>query len=487
MGVYSCGDNDDFSSQHVLTDAEIAEMHRQDSIDSVNRSKLDVDFLLEYTTEITISSQSYDGSTVDVETDKLAEFLGLSEEDFLAGIDGQTGPTITGYAIEQGTHAIVNTKSNSNSSWGHWWSADGKVMDWGDGPSTFCEFNTETKQFTVGQYPGKLVAGQTYVMIECLKYEDKRVGVQITATAKERGSVSATVVSTQNLSVTQYPRVTFDSDAVEFDVNKVMSDLGVSSMNDVSVIGVKADGSYEQECTATNGFWYDKDGYPGSYGSDASIYVEYYGMGDEVDESDLNKLYVGQYPGDSDGGLSAGYSTNVQLGFMANSKVVMINIAFKVVAYDDPETAPSGTPADATANVTIEKTWDNTYSNVQSDVAEVLRNAFKMTTYQIHQALVNKELQVYVDEAGTEAPSYTSDSSNGNRGYWLDANGKSCAYADGQVFCCLGTTPTSLYFYAGNHPSNCLENTTVTTKYVVSCKGVNVTFNITIKVGAAAE
>jgi len=484
MGVYSCGDNEDFSSAHVLTDAEMAEMHRQDSIDSVNRSKIDADLVLEYTVEDYPSASIWTNQMLQIDLDAIGDCFGLTAAEVQSGINGESGaPDISGFAIQGSTHADYATASTTNGTWGHWFDLNGDAGTWSDLTSLntirfYCEW--QETQFCIGQYPGNVAAGETYTAIEGLSYQGKRVAVVINVNFVERGEVSATVAGTQEFTVTQNPRTGYDSDAIEFDANKVMSDLGVSSMKDVTVVGVNADGSYNQECTATNGFWYDMDGNPGVYGENSSVYIEYYGLEDGAEESDMNKIYLGQFPS----ALSAGFSKSFKYGFMANNKIEMFTVNFTCEAYQDPETAPTGTPTTDTAlDVTIEKTWDDTYSNVQYDIKEALRNAFKMTTYQIFQAAVNGDLKVYVDEAAEAAPEYTSDNGGGKAGYWLGADGKSCDWANGQVFLCFGSSETELYLYAGNHPSNCVPNTTVTTKYVITCNGGAVTLNVTVKVG----
>lgn len=50
-GIIGCGDNSDFSNPHVLTADEVAELHRQDSLDSVRRAQINADLILEYTVE----------------------------------------------------------------------------------------------------------------------------------------------------------------------------------------------------------------------------------------------------------------------------------------------------------------------------------------------------------------------------------------------------------------------------------------------------
>lgn len=105
----------------------------------------------------------------------------------------------------------------------------------------------------------------------------------------------------------------------------------------------------------------------------------------------------------------------VKYGILANNKIAMIEITVNVVPYDDPETAPTGDPKTLEQTVSLSKAYDNTYSSVQFDIKEVLRDAFKMTTYQIHRARVSGDLKIYCGEETTEAPSYTADVP----GYWL--------------------------------------------------------------------
>ena len=48
-GLISCEDYDEFSKLHDLTDAEIAEIARQDSIEKAQKEMINADLLLEYT------------------------------------------------------------------------------------------------------------------------------------------------------------------------------------------------------------------------------------------------------------------------------------------------------------------------------------------------------------------------------------------------------------------------------------------------------
>ena len=380
-GIISCGDNEDFSSMHVLTDDEIAEIARQDSIEEAQKNMINADMILEYSMDITISASLYDGGTLEIELDKIAEKFGITEEELVAGIAGESGaPEVKGFAIAGTTHADIASASNTNAPWGHWWDANGDLTAWGDDAMVFAEFYPEDAFFTIGQYPGHLAEGQTVTFIEALKYNETRVAVVITVNAIAAGQVTAEVVSEQDLTIDVTPKSVYDADSVQFDLNTVLSDLGVSSMEEVTYVGVNADGSYNQEAVTVNGFWYDFDGFVGAWGDDASVYTEHSPSSDYV--------RIGQYPDH----LAAGETYTIHYGFMANNKIVMLNITVNVIGYVDPETPPTGDPESVTIDVELSKEYSDDYASVTFDVKETLRNAFKMTTYQIHQAINSGEL-----------------------------------------------------------------------------------------------
>jgi len=467
-GLFSCVDNEDFSSVHEMTADEIAEIARQDSILQAQKEKINADLVLEYSIEIITSKSLYDGTAVTVEMDKIADLFGISEEEVLAGINGESGaPEIKGFVIEGTTYSDAGSMTNTNAPWGHWWDAEGDLSEWGDEAMVFCEFDTETSVFNVGQYPGHLIEGQTIKVIECLKYNEQRVAVVITVNAVARGKLSATVVSTQDLAINITPKSSSDPDSLQFDLDQTLLDLGVSSMDEVSFVGVNEDGSYNQEIVTTNGFWYDMNGFVGEYGDSASVYTDY-------GDFSTDKISLGQYPGH----LTAGQIFVIKYGLLANSKIVMLNVTVNVIAYEDPETAPTGDSENLSTDITLSKAYTDDYARVTSDVKEILRNAFKMTTYQIHQAIDSGEFKLYEGEVVETDPVYTSDVP----GYWLLENGTVGEWADGVVYCCIGHSETELFIYGGNHPDNAVAGNSVTSKYIATCNGGSVSFNITFNV-----
>ena len=137
----SCGDNEDFWGPHTLTDDEIAEMHRQDSIAEENRKRINADLILEYTVEFYLSANSYDGAPVEIDMDKIASELGVDKDALGAALNGEGGIDVKGFAIEGSSHADNMTSSNSGAYWGHWWDKDGNVKNWGDEAMVFAEFS----------------------------------------------------------------------------------------------------------------------------------------------------------------------------------------------------------------------------------------------------------------------------------------------------------------------------------------------------------
>jgi hypothetical protein len=471
FGIISCDDNADYTGEHVLTQDEIDEIRRQDSIDSVMREKINADLILEYSVDVNISQTSHDGTNLNIDLDKIAEQFGITVEQLLAGIAGESGaPEVKGFAIEGSTHADNNVKTNTNGPWGHWWDSNGDVITYGDGAMVYAEFDAEVGRFHVGQYPAHLTKGQSIKFIEALKYNEIRVAVVITANATVPGEITASVVNTQKLSINVSPKSDYNADPLDFDLEQTMKDLGISSMDDIQFLGVNEDGSYAQEAVTGTGFWYDKNGFVGEYGDNASVYTTY-------GEFEDNQIGIGQMPNV----LAEGESYTIKYAFMANNKIEMFEITINVVAYEDPETPPAGDPVTIEEDIIFTKSWDEEYISIQEDVKEALREAFKMTTYQIHKAISSGDLKVYLNEVTAEEPDYTSDVP----GYWINVDGVASAWADGIVWCSIGHSETELYLYTGNHPENAVAGNVVSTKMIVTCNGGKAIFNITFNITAA--
>ncbi len=476
----SCGDNKDFWGPHTLTDDEIAEQERQEEIKRQQRERIDADLILEYNVEFYLSNNSYDGGPVEIDMDKIASELGVDKDALGAALNGEGGLDVTGFAIEGTTHADNMTSSTSGAYWGHWWDADGNVAEWKDGPMVFAEFSYKDGKgiFNVGQYPGHLVADQQVKFIEALKYQDKRVAIVITAIGRERGEVQATIVASNQLTLETAPNDTYATVAVEgFDADAALAALGAGSWADVAWVCTNADGSYAQEYSAdAPGFWYDKEGFSGAWGDDASVFATF----------QEGQILIGQMPGQ----MTAGSTVTINFSAMYDNKIVENTITVIISAYEDPETAPEGEPASIEKDITLTKVYDAEWGATEElDVKEELRQCFKMTTYQIFSALKSGEMKLWVNEVGNKAdeetglPAYTGEAP----GWWLNGEGTPVAWGDEAVaYVFLGIAEDALTFYGGNHPDNCSPNgQTIKTKYIIEYNGVTATYNITFEITAA--
>ncbi len=456
----SCGDNKDFWGPHTLTDDEM-EIKRQ------QRERIDADLILNYTVEFFISGNSYDGGDVKIDMDKIASEFGISKDALGTALNGDGGVDVTGFAIEGSTHADNMTSSNSGAYWGHWWDKDGNVKNWGDEAMVFAEFEyTEGGEgiFHVGQFPGHLVADQEVKFIEALKYQDKRVAIVITAIGRERGEVKATVVASNKLTLET--------------ADAALAALGAGSWADVDWVCTNADGSYAQEYSAdAPGFWYDKEGFSGAWGDNASVFATF----------QEGQILIGQMPGQ----MTAGSTVTINFSAMYNNKIVENIITVTIKEYEDPETAPEGEPASIEKDITLTKPYDAEWGDTEPlDVKEELRQCFKMTTYQIFKALKSGEMKLWVGEIGNKAneetgePAYTGEAP----GWWLNGEGAPVSYGEESVaYVFLGIAEDALTFYGGNHPENCSPNgQTIKTKYIIEYNGVTATYNITFNITAAA-
>lgn len=62
IAAISCDDNTDVCQEHILTQDEINEMARQDSIKEVQKNQINADLILEYQADITISQVAEGGN-----------------------------------------------------------------------------------------------------------------------------------------------------------------------------------------------------------------------------------------------------------------------------------------------------------------------------------------------------------------------------------------------------------------------------------------
>ncbi|MBQ3657892.1 MAG: DUF4859 domain-containing protein [Bacteroidales bacterium] len=506
----SCNKDDDNSS----SDDDIKRRQQiQDSLQRVKDSLAQVvtaDKILEYTCEITASETAYEGNSFSVDAEAIAKALGISVDEFILGIEGEAGGAeVSTYYIQgsTGTELIgTNTQVGpQDKGWGHWLNKDRDVTTWGESQAgdysmtyagqaviftSLHRKEKDSKEFIceIGQYPAKLteagLVGSSYVIKEGVKFDDTKVVLQITVNIKGLEALTAEVIETKDLSLTT---AVYDSheDFIELDSAAILAKLGASSLKDCKFVAIKADGSYAQEADdpALGLYWENTKGEACGY-ADGNFYI---GYNHAADNENRGKIVIGQYGHklvDADKNDFSGDFT-AKWGVFYNNKVVMVNVKVTIASYEDPEKGNfTGTPANSSKDYSIEKEYTNDYAAVKVDVKEQLENTFQKTCYELYQAFQAGSLKFYAAEVTEADPEYTAN----KPGYWLSAEGKGVAYAEGVIYAELTLADyanQNIVFNIGNHPDNCKLGATIPLKIFATDGTTTAVMNINVTVGAA--
>lgn len=355
----SCGDNEDFSSIHVLTDDEIAEMERQQHIKDSLKNVIPAEFVYEYNVDLLVG-KSYEGQKLEIDLDAIANDLGCTKEGIIYkaaeywGYANADAAKVTFYGIEWPSRKDNMGAATSSSSWGHWWNENGEVTSWGEGSAVYTEFQCDWNEndepigayFAVGQMPDVFTEPATVTVLEAIKHQDTRVALKITFNIQNPAAITGNVVAEKDMTISVGTSANdFVSATATFDTNEVIEALGISSMSEAKVIGVKPDGTYTDMPTANAGFWYNADGTVGKYG-DAPFYVEYYGYSEDYPE-DEKTFYVGTMPGVAE--FLVEYPA--KMGFIANGKIFMYNLT---IAVNTMSVATEMRPNETNATITFD-------------------------------------------------------------------------------------------------------------------------------------
>ncbi|MCC8118869.1 MAG: DUF4859 domain-containing protein [Bacteroidales bacterium] len=341
----SCGDNDNFSTPHVLTPGEIQTIRTQDSLDSVRRTMIDADTVFKYK----ISDQpAADGIWTNkplyVDLDEIAKVFGLSSGQDVA--DGIVNGTVKGCAMNAETHAIIATQSTSNGLIGHWWQYNGDIGTWADNLANlvlFAEWQCWELQedghadlsecyYSVGQFPGRLETGFSYTFYEGMQYTGAdevthRVIFQVLWRLPD--PTKAEVIGEQSVEVTLpvNPKG-YTLNPVSFNLSKVLNDLDLTTIvQKENLIATLPDGSYSQDQTADNGFWFNSEGRICTLGdADAKLEIVYPGS-----NNDPNTLGICLKPKKTE----AGDVFKQDFGFFADGMISVVHVTVNVVAAEE--------------------------------------------------------------------------------------------------------------------------------------------------------
>ena len=188
----------------------------------------------------------------------------------------QSGESIKFGAIDGSTGYLNETVSTTNG-WGHWFSAQGDVAQWTDGPSFFTEgyfVGNGSLAFTLGNYPGKIAAGEKYTIIEMFYDDEMAVAVQFNINVTdELPAVTLTKVGEAKTAM----EVSFDSDYMTHEITGVdyaaiASAIGCE-VGAATFYGIDAAGNASALFKGTD-IWYNANG-PASWGAGCTIHFGY--------------------------------------------------------------------------------------------------------------------------------------------------------------------------------------------------------------------
>lgn len=368
LGVVSCGDNTDFSKPHILTDAELAEQARQKHIADSLAQVINADAIQYVEVEDYAAPDGiWSFKPFEIDTKMMAETFKLSEEEVIRGLCQAPGaPEFINVVIQGTTHMdqSTNNSNRTNGIWGHWYKYNGNTVESGyaEEDSRFATewagyYDEETGEcvetyFTIGQFPGRSVPGDHYQAIECFIYGDYRMAIVIDYSVIERQAITGGVVATHDLSMKCEYNSGYATEPIEFDLAGLIAELGAPSWDAISWVGVKADGSYDQVFTASDalgneGFWFDQNGNPGSWGDNSSVYACF------PTAVETNTFTVAPMPNV----FTAGNSVTLHFAAVFGDKIVEYNLFVEIVA-----------PADIVGNVVythefnVKQAYRNDYS-----------------------------------------------------------------------------------------------------------------------------
>ena len=269
-------------------------------------------------------NNTYDGTVGTMPGNEILDFLELTQEEFYKGMGTcTTGSMSSAQSDNTVLFGVANKNSSEDLKWipstsnnfGHWFGKDGAVITWGDEAYFFteslCEWGASAPDadtyadmwnFTVGCFPGRTAAGETYKATEVFfvtSDDDVELYayVQWNVTIEAAEEVKLNVVGTQE--------VTFDSPfnnygdyphtplVPEIDQAALQSAIGVS-LAEADVYGVNPDGSFS--LAPGKNFWFMTDGTIGSWGAGAGICIN--------DDGGTNEWAWCMFPDESLGGQS---------------------------------------------------------------------------------------------------------------------------------------------------------------------------------------
>ena len=227
-------------------------------------------------------NNNYDGVVGTLPGNEILEFLDLTKEEFYKGMGTcTTGNMSTSQSDNTILFGVANANSSDDLKWipstsnnfGHWLGKDGAVVTWGDDAYIFteslCEWGKDAPAaedfdamwtFTVGAFPGRTAAGETYKATEVFfrtSEDDVELYayVQWNITIEAAEEVKLNVVETQEINVSSAFEDNYAGHALvpEINTDALQAAIGIP-YDEADVYGVNADGSFS--LAPGKNFWF---------------------------------------------------------------------------------------------------------------------------------------------------------------------------------------------------------------------------------------
>ena len=201
------------------------------------------------------------------------------------------------------------------------------------------QFNPETEEliFNVGQKGGALPIdgsdqGMGTINEVCTTiyfvYEGKAIDLNVKLIIDERDKVPFSEmieIGSEDVNLSQYPTTDYSSVSFSLDLDAIAALLEVDP-TEITLWAAIADDISDEETATKGGFWFNKEGYSATYGSNSGIYVE-------PDVAGVfSKFQVGQYPN----AFSGGEEAIATIYLVAGSKYYKVNITMEILTKEGP-------------------------------------------------------------------------------------------------------------------------------------------------------
>ena len=244
-------------------------------------------------------NNNYSGVLGVMPGEKILEALDMTANEFYTAMGTYSG---SGAQTSQEKNTILFGVANANNTedfkwvpsstnnFGHWFGKNGELVAWGDEAYFFmesrCEWGLDAPDaetlaalwdFTVGCFPERTVAGESYKATQVFLYIDDDdvehyVYVVWNITVEEAEEVSLNVVGTQEVNYESpfYGDYTSTPLYTEIDTDALQAAIGIP-LEDADVYGINADGSASL-APGTN-FWFTAEGNITKWGEGAGICI----------------------------------------------------------------------------------------------------------------------------------------------------------------------------------------------------------------------